>query len=1143
MTQATGFHGVDQARTRLIGKWVLLLCLTSLGETFARVQATGRLSGSVEDAAGRAVSNARVTLTVGNTTVVYAETSSRGRFFFPALRPQAYDLTVEAANFAKQTLQSVEIDDATETSLDPIHLMPGDAKLVTSAKAPAQPLQTASIHVGDVATTGQVNSLPLPGRDPIYLLYTFPGVQENGRAPAAIYGQPLSIMDITYEGISATEGFFRGSSTTLSLHTAEVGEAAVASSPIYGCGCAQASFTAPSGGRALDGSVYWFGTPAGVSAQYFADNSRNAPATTRLNQLGATFGAPLIKNRLHFFVNYESAIDHSTVTRIGATSVRPLISSDPLMQEVLNLIPSNPSGQYRGSQTNGGRANIGLARLDYVFSPRHTFGLTLAGHGGSADDPTDSPVFGAHSAATSHVSSRFIEASWLWSKTPRLTNDFHAGASYLAIDYRNSLRARFGFIADLADPNVSVSQPMAGIDPQGSGERRASMEDIVTKMTARYSWQVGFRLQQYQLSSYGVNNGPLDSLSVPRYVVSNVAQGLITEADQRFNILSPTSGYSAGSTALGKLSATMASTYIQLTRRPFRSLTITAGLRYDFFVPATQETGAAIIPILSGQVLTGQAGDAVYNKQMTFGYASHGHAFYRPDLNNLSGYAGAVWKPSSKLPIVLRGGTSASQIYDELLPALSIFALQNPFQSFNVSAGLSGAPVPLSKAPLISTPVMPALNLASLYSFANSYGQEPGTVYGVDPDYQMTNVRYWNVGVESEWKEFHFDVRYIGNRMEEGLRSADRNLVMISPSFLASFHQVQSALNSGAPTSGFPSMPGGGLCANFNLQNCQPDLYAISLIRTGQVGELGRWFEGQGYNPYGNYDFLGNPLTPQGIDVLSHIATSRYDALQLTLSRRLARGLSLTASYVLSKAMSDLDDYRPGAVDSYLDLDNPSLEWSSSPFNVAHVFKAASTWDLPFSKIRGSVRSLPGRLLSGWSISGIVVAQSGAPFSLLSGGYVTTPDGAVTAITGLGTFTSQADSGQNTVQTSLTAEQIQKDFGIHKNGDGTVTYVNAPAGAFEEPGAAAVGNLQRRMFNGPGAFNLNLGVRKSISLTERTVAEFRAESINVLNNVNWLVGDQTYMGASNQKNTSLFDGNMSQWNTPRSFQFLLRLSF
>ena len=106
-----------------------------------------------------------------------------------------------------------------------------------------------------------------------------------------------------------------------------------------------------------------------------------------------------------------------------------------------------------------------------------------------------------------------------------------------------------------------------------------------------------------------------------------------------------------------------------------------------------------------------------------------------------------------------------------------------------------------------------------------------------------------------------------------------------------------------------------------------------------------------------------------------------------------------------------------------------------------------------------------------------------------------------------------------------------------------MTYVNAPAGAFQEPGPGDVGNLQRRMFTGPGAFNLNLGVRRTLALTERTSAEFRAESINTLNNVNWLVGDQAYMGTNNQKSASTFDGSITQWNSPRTIQFLVRVSF
>jgi len=1132
--------GRNILRSRVQGM-ILPFCLSVFLQSPVAGQGNGRLSGTIEDAAGKVVSGAVVTLSLGESADVYASTvtSRAGRFLFAALRPASYALAVEAPAFAKQGLQNVKVGAGGETSLPPIRLAAGGAGQPAEGNNPGQALQAAGVEVAFRVDDAQ--RLPLPGRDPLYLLETLPGVQENGRAPLGVYGESVSLANITYEGVNleATPARSAGlDSTTLLLRTSEVGDAAVATGAIDGCGCAQAVFSAPGGSAAFHGSVYGFTIPKGSAAQYWTDNSQNTPAATDISQLGATFGGPLRKDRLFFFLNYEADLNRSTVTRTGQVPVRPLSSQDPLMRQVLGLVPSDPSGTYRGTQDNGGTGSLAMARLDYLVSPRHSLGLTLAGNHSSTDDPSDSSVFGRVPTTSLGVSTFFFAAFWRWSPAPRLTNELRAGASLWEVDYDNRLRSQFGFIAILNDPSVAVSQPMAGMDPQGRKDRLHSYQDNLTWALGKHTLQAGLWFQQYLLETDGFNNGPLDSLTVPRYMVDNIAQGAVVEADQRFNIASPVSGYASGSTARSKLSTYMIAPYLHENWKPFRSLSISLGLRWGFLNPPDEKTGTAIIPVLSGDV-----SNAVYNKQMAFVFASPARPFYGKDTDGISTYTGLAWKPVEKLPLVLRGGWSASYINEDLLPNFSLYALRNPFQSFDVSTDFSQSPVALSKAPAAPAPVMPGLTLPALLSFANSYHQQPGPVYGVNPNLATPNVKYWNVGVESEVKGLLLGVRYVGNRLEEGPRSVDRNQVMMSPDFLAAFQNVQSSLATGNPTQGIPGLPGGGICANFSLQNCQPDLYARSLILSGQAAELGRWLEGQGYNRNGAYNFLGNPLAPQGIYVLSHLGVSRYDGLQLTLARRPARGLSLSASYVLSKVLSNLDDYRPGAIDPYLDLNVPSLEWAPSPFNVARAFKALATWDLPFSRSRGSAVSLSGRLLRDWSISAIVMSQSGAPFSLLSGGSVTTPAGSLTGISGLGTFTSQVDSGQNTVETSLAAGQIQEYFGIHKNGDGTVSYVNAPAGAFQEPAINAVGNLQRRMFTGPGAFNLNLGLRKTISLTERARAEFRAESINVLNNVNWLVGDQSYLGAGNPTSASLFNGSISQWNSPRAFQFSLRLSF
>jgi hypothetical protein len=1034
----------------------------------------------VEDPAGRAVSGARVTLSLPGSAIVHSSalTSDNGEFLFPGLRAGSYDLAVEAPAFAKTTLRNVKV---------------GAAVRIRLPEGPP-----ARVDVSFAASHEEMTALPLPRRDAFSMVELLPGVANNGRAPVGIYGESVSLANITYDGVNVAGA----GSTTLAPRTDQVDEASVVTGAVFGNGGAQAEFSAPRGGNAFHGSAYWLAIPSGTAAQYWADNSRNTPASTSVNQLGASLGGPLNSDTAFFFLNYEAGLDRSTVTRTGDVPAAPLASRDPLVEQVLGLIPSDPSGRYRGTQDNGGTFHIGLARLDYLASPRHVFGLTFADRNSTADDPADSAVFGRRPTTTIGVSAPFFAASWRWTPTANLTNQARGGVSLAGIEVRNSLRSRFGFIAILDDPGVSVSQPMVGLDPRGEDDHLRSYEDNLTWAHGRHTLQAGFWLQQYRLASYGFDNGPLDSLTAPRYNVTDIAQGTIGEVNRRFNIASPTSGYSSDSTARSRLAANMISGYVHDEWKLLRSLTVSLGLRYDYLSRATEQTGSAIIPVLNGA-----ASDAVYDKNLPLAFASAGQPLYRKDFDNYSQYVGLAWKPFEKLPLIARGGYSVIYVNDDLLPNLSIYALRNPFQSFNVTTDLSGSPVPLSAAPATPVPVLPAsLSLQSLLAFANGYHQQPGTVYAIDWNVRTPNVKYWNVGVGGAVRGFDLDVRYVGNRLEEAPRSTDRNQSMTSPAFLAAFAQVQTALKNGTPTSGFPGLLGGGLCANFNLQNCRPDLHARSLILTGQAGELARWYEGQGYNANGTYSLLGNPLAPNGIDLLSHLGVSRYDALQLAASRRAGKRLSLLASYVFSKVLSNLNDYRLGAIDPYLDLHRPSLEWAPSPFNLTHAVKAMAVYDLP----------------RGWSIAGIMIAQSGAPFSLLSG---------------LGTFDSLADSAQNTVATALTAPQIDRFFGIRKGPGGTVSYVNAPADAFSQPAPGTVGNLQRRMFAGPGAFNLNLGLRKTIPLRERARAELRAESINVLNNVNWLVGDQTYLGGG------AFDNNVTQWNAPRTFQFSVRLGF
>jgi len=1116
-------------------RWLLILSLACLGTGSALAQATGEIVGRVVDPAGDPVTGARVTVKLPGSSIVYARTvtSRNGSFVLAALAPRTYDLRVESEGFRSKELTSQQVYAGETLSLANVVLEVGSTERIMVPPPPN--LQTVDVSAASSLSSEQIGQLPTPRRDPFPLLETLPGVANNGRA-TSIYGQPTTVENITLNGMNIQTSFALPqnlNSVSLALHTDQISEANVVTGGIFGCGCSQILFSTPAGTDKFHGAGYWLGIPNALSAQPWSSNSLGTPAAT--NQLGSNFGGALFKKRLFFFVNYEADLDRSTITRSGSAPTTALTSSDLLLQKVLDLIPASASGIYRGTQRNGSTNNLGLIKLDYLASSRHSVSFTAAGNTSTTDDSADSSVFGLKPVTTVHVASQLYSGFWRWSISPTLTNEAHIGASLPTLDYRNSLRAQFPFIAIFDDPSITVSQPMTGMDPRGMSDNLYSYQDTLHWLWRKHNLQFGAWIQQYRLNTYGNNNGLLDSLTVPRYTVSNITAGTISQIDQRFNLQSPTSGYSSASPAHSRLASNMLSGYFHDDWKLFRSLNISFGFRYDYLSPAKELTGTAIVPSLPSF----QA-DTVYDQSLAFGFASTHQALYARDFDNDSPYIGAAWQPFDGLPMVVRGGVNVSYMPDNLLPNMSLYALRNPFQSFNVTA-FPASRGQLSGVPSLPAPQLPStLNLPSLLALDRTFGQPPGTVYAVSGDLRTPNVEYWNLGVETRVSGFLIAARYLGNRLNEAPRSADRNQVMLPPAYLAAFLKVRSALLAGAPTNGFPLLPGGGLCRNLSTANCQPDVHAISLIETGQAGELARWYMAQGYAPDINagYYVLGNPIAPGGIDLLSKLGTARYDALQLTATHQTARGLNLSASYVFSKVLSNLDDYQPGAIDPYLYLHNTALEWAPAPFNLKHAFKLTGVWDMPY--LRGAT-SITGRILKDWSLSGILIAQSGAPFSLLSGGYVVAPGGQTGLVTGLGTFVSQADSGQNTVATSLNAGQIQKFLGIQENPDGSASYVHAPATAFQEPGPAALGNLQRRMFTGPGAFNLNLGLRKVIPVAEGKQLDLRAESINLLNNVNWLVGDQTFTG--NSSTSALFNNNVTQWNAPRTFQFLVRFQF
>jgi hypothetical protein len=116
----------------------------------------------------------------------------------------------------------------------------------------------------------------------------------------------------------------------------------------------------------------------------------------------------------------------------------------------------------------------------------------------------------------------------------------------------------------------------------------------------------------------------------------------------------------------------------------------------------------------------------------------------------------------------------------------------------------------------------------------------------------------------------------------------------------------------------------------------------------------------------GSLDFQNNAWE-------STFANSTYNALQTSLEKKVGN-LRLLAAYTWSKSI----DNSSGFFDP-INPFNPSLSRALSTFDVAHNFVVSYSYDLPFTK---STHGASGKLLSGWTVSGITRFTTGFPVTL-----------------------------------------------------------------------------------------------------------------------------------------------------------------
>jgi hypothetical protein len=928
-----------------------------------------------------------------------------------------------------------------------------------------------------------------------------------------------------------------------------------------------------SGTNSLHGGAYeYHQTSAWNAAPFFRNSDTTIPADQKVpelkrNTFGVTVGGPIVKDKLFFFASYQGQRASDLDSSISRADVPLSLTNDRSLAAIANVANAeNPNGACGPGQTPPNpcltAANINQVAFKLLNAklPNGQFLIPTP----TITDPNLANAQG-YDALIQGSSTRFsadqlngnvdfnvsakdrIAAKYYFQRDPTFSpfgisntlgfpQTLNSGSQVFSLENTTILSAnatwsqRFGFVRQRAfaftqqqfgnsDFGISIfgSNQLPGItianDDQNLGNSlglgaasnfaNAGLFQNQFEGSTNYLWVLGkhslsfgFQWDHTQLNILNKNNST-SAVGFDNFF--DFAQG---------NLCTPVNGCTAANTTYlnGATNryyrANQVGTFAQDNIRVKPNLTVNLGLRWDWDGPLSEKNGflTNFYPQdyqynASTDTIT-NIGLVVAGNNKTFGTKGVSASTLTGRQWGFAPRIGAAWTPSFLKNFVVRAGFGLyydrGEYFTELSPSAGQgisgpfgVTTEQPFVVPLLAQANATFAVPFGSA----APPPPPSNLsgvASLLPNANQLTNQttpfctannlqfcgPFQFAGYDPKNKLPYTENWLLDLQWQPKnDLVLRVAYVGNH---GLHE----LIPIP------FNQALVAT---------PTNPVNGQIYSYGYHIKGVAAENVQTITDGFLtGNASLRVPFLGFDPNSQYN--------------KAIGISHYNALQVNVTKRAARGLTIFGSYTWSHSL----DEESGAQLFYNGNDptNPRSGYGNSDFDRTHVFTVSFQYAVPTLH---SLHGFTSKVVNGWGVGGLVVAESGQPYSVVdfSGGAagqffgggqdaVTNP---IIPIGGVGSVSGTNPRAQGTLGVNPANPVLNAGaFGVPLLAPGThgVPPCDPITGVcdFYETGYGTTG---RNIFRGPFQSRLDSTVFKELKLTERFKLKFDLQAFNVFN--------------------------------------------